>query len=247
MRKSVVYGIRAGVAKKKHLIRKVFLPTFVLSLGIIGIFAVSTVLGDRPAPSASVDIEQCANGPAAGPFNICKLLSGNDGYVTGNVVASKAHWREGDFLPYRAIVVAPNSGTQEVAFSFDTSKSSELKHAVDYLSSYDFTETTGSANSKHANQADPCSDEIALCNPAVPSDSEPILVPTSLTSLYPSSCAGGIFSGSPTTGSLKGWVSTGTINITSVTVGAPDTASTNCPSKLTINFTLNNSLLSPDQ
>src|SRR6266404_4072291 len=110
--------------KNKNLILRVFLPALILALSVVGALRMSPAFG-TPPPASSVNIEQCANGPAAGPFNICKKLSGSNGYVTGAVIASKAHWQEGDFLPYRAIVVAPFSGTQEVAFSFDTTKTSE--------------------------------------------------------------------------------------------------------------------------
>ncbi|HSX43793.1 MAG TPA: hypothetical protein VLE69_00630, partial [Candidatus Saccharimonadales bacterium] len=230
--------------KKDRLFTKKFLPVLLVSLGLAGTLGLSAVFG-APPPASSVNIEQCANGPAAGPFNICKKLSGNDGYVTGSVNATKAHWQEGDFLPYRALIEAPNSGAQQIQVSFDTAKSSELKHAIDYLSSYSLTETTGSASSTHANQANPCGDFVSGCSPAGPfvngtaATEAAIPVPSSLTTGYPTTCANGSFGGTETTGFLRAWVSTGTISNLSVNIGAP-TTSGDCPSTMTVNFVLSN-------
>ncbi len=43
MSKAIVYRIRDGVRKKKHSLAKIFLPTFVVALGAIGIFQLSIV------------------------------------------------------------------------------------------------------------------------------------------------------------------------------------------------------------
>ena len=191
-----------------------------------------------PAAS-SVNIDQCANGTLPSSLNICKKLSGNDGYTSGNVNGSKAHWQEGDFLPYRALIEAPNSGAQQVQFSFDTAKGSEMKHAIDYLSSYYLTETTGSAIATHANQADPCGDFIIGCDRQNPAAIAPIPIPSTLTSSYPLACANGSFGGSSTSGSISAWVSIGSISGLTVDVGAPANSG-DCVSIMTVNFTLSN-------
>jgi len=189
--------------------------------------------------AASVNIEQCDNGAiGATPVACDNPGNPNNHWGTGNVNGSKAHWQEGDFLPYRAIVESPNPGVQRVSFSFDTAKSSEDKHAIDYLSSFDLTETTGAANSQHANQIDPCGDVIGTCNPASPSATAAIPVPTSLTTAYPSTCAAGTFAGTPTEGFLKAWAPAGiTISGLTVTQNAPATTG-DCEASFVINFTL---------
>ncbi len=226
-----------GSFEYKHQLDDVFrLDYVVTAFNEVG-DAIAEVLFTDSA--ASINIEQCANGPTAGPLNICKKLSGQDGYVTGNVTASKAHYTEGDFLPYRAVIEAPNPGPQRVTLAFDTAKSSDAKHAIDYLSSFNLTETTGAANSSHANQHDPCSDIIAGCNPSSPTVTAPIPVPASLTTAYPAGCdANGTFSGTPTNGVISAWVTGGTISNLTVDISAPDTGSSDCQSQMKINFNL---------
>ncbi len=48
MVKAVVYSIRDGVQKKKHLLGKIFMPTFAVALGAIGIFQLSIVFAAPP-------------------------------------------------------------------------------------------------------------------------------------------------------------------------------------------------------
>src|SRR5262249_34227053 len=130
----------------------------------------------------------------------------NSNYQSGNVNNAKAHWQEGEVLPYRAVLKNLNPGTNTVTFSFDTAKGSESKHAIDYLASYDYTETTGAATTTHANQNNPCGDVIAGCNPAVPTTTGAITVPTAFTTAYPAACAGGTFTGTVLSGQLvKAW------------------------------------------
>jgi len=88
--------------------------------------------------------------------------------VNGNVNGQKAHWKEGEFLPYRATVSGLAAGAHTLDFHYDTVHGS--KHALDYLGSFDATETTSStATALHANNNDPCGDVLSSgCTPSSP-------------------------------------------------------------------------------
>lgn len=199
-----------------------------------------TTFTDPPAPKPSVKLEQCQNGGTsdAGP-----LPCSGSNWVTGNVNGTKAHWAEGDFLPYRATVSDLFAGDNTVTFSFDTAKSSELKHAIDYVSSYDLTETLGAATATHANAIDPCGD-VFPCTPSTPVSSVAIVNPSGLSTAYPPSCAGSTWVGIPTAGSIKGWSSIAG-HLTSISVAyldVPDGVAdgTDCPAKFKITFHVTN-------
>jgi hypothetical protein len=100
-------------------------------------------------------------------------------WVNGNANGSKSHWREGEFLSYRTTVSGIASGTTHtLVFQFDTVSSK--RHAIDYLGSFDSTETTSTATSSsqgtiiHADNNNPCADLVAAsqfpwpCTPSSP-------------------------------------------------------------------------------
>lgn len=112
--------------------------------------------GSRLAPEAvGYRLEQCANGGRAIPQPIDPCDTGSE-WITGIVNSNKAHYVEGDSVPYRLIIdgLTPNTATS-VSIAWDTSKGG--KHAIDYITSYNRTETT----------AVPCSGlDAAWCNGA---------------------------------------------------------------------------------
>lgn len=96
------------------------------------------------------DLDQCANGGVGDPPEACT----GSNWVNGNLNESKSHYSEGESLPYRLrLSDLDTTVIHTVVIEWDTTKSG--KHALDYLTSYDETETT----------ADPCSG-VAGCNPA---------------------------------------------------------------------------------
>lgn len=104
-----------------------------------------------PGNSPAVNIDQCENGRVSG-------LPGSDvpcedsNWVNGNVNESKAHYYEDDSIPYRAVFKDLTAGaTYTLEIEWDTTKGG--KHAIDYLTSFDRTET----------DADPCSDIFSNC------------------------------------------------------------------------------------
>jgi uncharacterized repeat protein (TIGR01451 family) len=85
-------------------------------------------------------LDQCLNGPLSAPVPCT-----GSAWANGDAQATQAHWREGDSLPYRMRLTSLTAGTHTLGIQWDTTKGG--KHAIDYLTSFDRTETT----------ADPCS------------------------------------------------------------------------------------------
>src|SRR6476620_4478396 len=104
-------------------------------------------------------LEQCANGGRAIPQVQDPCNTANE-WVTGIVNNSKAHYREGDSVPYRLNITGLTPGVPTyVTFGWDTTKGG--KHAIDYITSYDKTENN--SNPQGPTQAIPC----AGINPAI--------------------------------------------------------------------------------
>lgn len=105
----------------------------------------------------SVDIDQCANGPANAP----QPCTGS-AWQNGNLNGSQAHWSEGDSVAYRdKLTGLPIGQSYTITVQYDTTQNG--KHAEDFITDYNRTETT----------ADPCSG-IADCTlvqgPLLPTD-----------------------------------------------------------------------------
>ncbi len=94
------------------------------------------------AIAAAGNLDQCANGGIGDPVEPCS----GAGWVNGAVNDSKAHWIEGQSLAYRQILTGftPGSTGHTVTIGYDTTKGG--KHALDYLTSFDRTETLAMGN-----------------------------------------------------------------------------------------------------
>ncbi len=107
-------------------------------------------------PSASLD--QCANGPSSAPVSC--ITSGD--WVSGNLGASKAHYQEGNSIPYRLVMDNLSIAAHTVTIEWDVTKSG--KHAIDYLTTFDRSQA-----------ADPCAGVSACGSPntfAIPADAQ---------------------------------------------------------------------------
>ncbi len=133
-------------------------------------------------------LSQCQNGGVGDPLEPCEGGSPPDGgagphgfknYEPGNVNGGKGHWGEGEFLPYRTILSGVASGTHTLDIRYDTVNNN--KHALDYLGSFDTTETTSlTATAFHYNQNNPCFDidlGTGTCTPSSPTDTRQIPAP----------------------------------------------------------------------
>jgi hypothetical protein len=99
-------------------------------------------------PNPSADIDQCGNGPFSNPM---PCTGAN--WQNGNVGQSQGHYYEGDSIPYR--IKFDNLGigsTNTVTIEWDTTKAG--KHAIDYITSYNRTESVGN---------NPCSGVVPAC------------------------------------------------------------------------------------
>jgi hypothetical protein len=116
-------------------------------LGVMGIIAalVASLLLTTAvvmAANQSATLDQCANGSLSSP-DTTPCQTGTE-WVNGNLGSSKAHYNEGDSVPYRFVFgnMATGSTIHAVTLEWDTSKSS--KHALDYLTTWNRTVTSSS-------------------------------------------------------------------------------------------------------
>jgi hypothetical protein len=112
----------------------------------------TTAFADPPGGNPSADLDQCANGSLSSPND---PACSPDEWVNGNLGSSKAHYFEGDSVPYRLVMGNLSlPGPHTVTIEWDTTKGG--KHAIDYLTSFDRTVTT----------ADPCAGVAGCSGPA---------------------------------------------------------------------------------
>lgn len=101
-------------------------------------------------PEADGNLDQCANGAVGGVPVQCAGAA----WQNGNLNHNQAHYLEGGSVPYRLRFSGLTIGsTNTVTIEWDTTENSGGNHAIDYLTSFDRTETT----------ADPCSG-VPGCN-----------------------------------------------------------------------------------
>jgi hypothetical protein len=159
-------------------------------------FAVLEALSGSIASAASLTgatLDQCTNGAVGPPIDrqpcqgsnitgVTVTIPGINGgaatsyknWVNGDSNGNKSHWREGDFISYRAIIGGITAGTHTLVMTYSPERSG--LHAIDYLGSFDSTETTSTTPSTlQANNNNPCSDLAAsggfagtTCDPTTP-------------------------------------------------------------------------------
>jgi uncharacterized repeat protein (TIGR01451 family) len=115
----------------------------ILSLGFQGGFG-AFVPQAAQAANPAANLDQCRNGTVASPAP-CTDHAGNTGWENGNAGQSNSHWFEGDSIAYRLKFTDLAIGAHTVTFEWDTTQGG--LHAIDYLTTFNRTETT----------ADPCS------------------------------------------------------------------------------------------
>jgi len=112
----------------------------------------TTTTSSTDLVAAAADLDQCQNGVLASPES-CDGAN----WVNGNVNPNKAHWKETESLVYRMKMTGLSTGpgnTHTLIIGYDITKNGP--HAIDYLTSFDRTETTGAGNALHANLNNPC-------------------------------------------------------------------------------------------
>jgi hypothetical protein len=163
---------------------------------------VSLTAGTATAANQAANIDQCQNGGVGPPIVLeaCRNTNGDSNWINGNVNGQKAHWQEGEFISYRATLTHLVPGAHTLDIHWDVVHGG--KHAIDYLGSFDATETTSPVPTQfHANNNDPCGDVLSAseCTPSAPQETAPI------GAFTPANCGGsaGTFSGSQVAGAIK--------------------------------------------
>jgi hypothetical protein len=117
------------------------------------------------AAQAAANLDQCTNGGVGPPLSLEPCLNGTLGgtkfanWVNGDSNGQKSHWQEGDFISYRVTLTGLTAGSHFVVFDYQTVHGS--KHAIDYIGSYDATETTSpTATLLNRNDNNPCFDVL---------------------------------------------------------------------------------------
>ena len=112
----------------------------------------------------SANLDHCANGQLGSTPQLCSDVNPDNNWVNGQLGSNKAHYFEGDSVPYRAVMTGlSNNATYTVQIEYDLTK--QGKYAFDYLTSFDRTETT----------ADPCGPNVS--GPACLISTVPIIIP----------------------------------------------------------------------
>ncbi|TXL73706.1 hypothetical protein FHP25_20065 [Vineibacter terrae] len=103
--------------------------------GADGSKASTTFTDAPPASTVSVRLDQWADGPAPDADG---TGGNNEVFVNGNLNQTKAHYNEGDSVPYRAFLDDLNTGTvYGIQIQWDTVDSGA--YALDYLTSFNFS------------------------------------------------------------------------------------------------------------
>lgn len=106
--------------------------------------------GPTSPEASSANLDQCANGPLGS-----EIMCTGDAWENGNLNENKAHYFEGEAVAYRLRLSGiSTTGTHRVTIEWDTTE--QAKHAIDYLTSFDYSETG----------ANPCSG-VSDCDPTV--------------------------------------------------------------------------------
>lgn len=114
---------------------------------------IAEVQFESALPNPSADLDQCANGQFTNPMP----CTGNN-WQNGNVGQSQGHYYEGDSVPYRIKLDNLTTGAgnpHTLTIEWDTTQGG--KHAIDYLTTYNRTESVGN---------NPCSGVTPACGAA---------------------------------------------------------------------------------
>src|SRR6266581_8552601 len=134
------FGTRNRKVSPKTGFRILLITASVLSVLILG-----WAIHAAPPSSPAINLDQASNG------GIGKTPVNPVGWENGNQNGQKAHYNEGESIPYRARVTGLTAGqTYRATFGYDITHSS--KHAIDYITS----------NQRIAEIVNPCQNETTV-------------------------------------------------------------------------------------
>lgn len=95
----------------------------------------------EPEANPAYDLDQCRNGAVEDATNpdCIDTGTGASGWVNGNAGNSNSHWQEAQFIAYRLRFSNLTNGSHTVVLQYDIRHSDKM--AIDYLGSYNVTET----------------------------------------------------------------------------------------------------------
>jgi len=121
------------------------LKTYLFNIGKFFAIAAAFVflaVGAMQVKAQAVNLDQCANGKPSAHVQCI-----DNQWLNGDLNAAKSHYQEDQSVPYRNVITGLTAGqTYALTLQYDTTKGG--KHAIDYLTTYNQTETN----------ADPCND-----------------------------------------------------------------------------------------
>ena len=125
-----------------RLVAKLFTITVQAFLIAGSLLVAPSPLVQLAAAAGVANIDQCANGKTT-----AVVACAGAQWQNGNLNENNSHYGEGDTVPYRIKFsgLAP-TGTVSVTIKWDTTKSGT--HALDYLTSFNTSETTANATSR---------------------------------------------------------------------------------------------------
>lgn len=114
---------------------RITVPVAIVGLAVATLMTVVTSKSPASGASEKVHLEQCAN-----LGTTCDSTHANQ-WQNGNLGSSQAKYFEGDSVPYRSVIDKLTPGeTYAVTIEWDSTKNG--KHAQDYLTTFNRTETT---------------------------------------------------------------------------------------------------------
>src|SRR6266566_4982672 len=140
------------------------LPTSFVASYLVTATGPSSGTATTSFADSAASLSQCVNGGVNSKKEIKPEPCRREGktfenWVNGNANEGKAHWAEDEFIPYRTAIEGITAGGHTLVISYQTVHGG--KHAIDYLGSFDATETTSATgNTLHANKNNPCLDVL---------------------------------------------------------------------------------------
>jgi hypothetical protein len=217
-----------------------------LRVVLVGLSMMALVVSLIPittsAAGAAANLDQCINGGVGATPEPCLIgtlgAASFSNWVNGDANGGKAHWREGDFISYRVTLTGLPLGAHNLIFNYQTVHGN--KHAIDYLGSFDATETTSPAGTQlNRNDNNPCFDALGTSGCTSPGTAPTPVAILAVPSAILTDCAGssGTIPGQ-LPGSFNAFGPTGTTLTSATYVSQNVVAGTDqCSTTIQLNFT----------